>query len=113
MSDPTTQLELFAVPKCPEQLAGLAAREHLSVAPAAISSKPVNPVRPQHYNPGPYEVIKVIQAWDLLGNACLFNVIKYVARHAKKDPAKQLDDLKKAKQYLCWEIDRLEGRPLE
>ena len=45
-----------------------------------------------------YEVIKVIEAWDL--NFHLGNVIKYVSRAGKKDPAKTLEDLKKAQWYL-------------
>jgi hypothetical protein len=89
-------------PPPPEGLQDLAHREALTR----------DPIRPEHYTKGPYEVIKVIQAWDLLDNALLFNVIKYVARHKKKDPTKQLEDLKKAQQYLNWQIDLLEGKSL-
>jgi CO dehydrogenase/acetyl-CoA synthase alpha subunit len=58
-------------------------------------------VEVEHYNPGPYEAIKVIRAWDL--NFTLGNVVKYVCRAGKKGDA--LDDLKKALDYLEEEIE--------
>lgn len=48
----------------------------------------------------PYEVIKVCEAWGLDKDAYLFNVAKYIARAGKKDPSKELEDLKKAVFYL-------------
>lgn len=48
----------------------------------------------------PYEVIKVCEAWGLDKDAYLFNVAKYIARAGKKDPTKELEDLKKAVFYL-------------
>jgi len=48
----------------------------------------------------PYEVIKVIEAWNLgfhLGNA-----VKYISRAGKKDVQKKQEDLKKA----IWFIER-------
>ena len=59
---------------------------------------------PSHYGgkDNPYEVIKVIRAWDL--SFSLGNVVKYVARAGKKDPAKRLEDLHKAMWYLQEEI---------
>ena len=59
---------------------------------------------PDHYGgkDNPYEAIKVIRAWDL--SFSLGNVIKYVARAGKKDPAKRLEDLHKAAWYLQEEI---------
>ena len=48
----------------------------------------------------PYEVIKVCEAWGLDKDAYLFNVAKYIARAGKKDPQKELEDLKKAAFYL-------------
>ena len=67
---------------------------------------PIN--NPQHYggDANPYEAIKVIEAWGL--GFCLGNVVKYIARAGKKDPAKELEDLKKARWYLDWEIARME-----
>ena len=59
---------------------------------------------PAHYGgkDNPYEVIKVIRAWEL--NFTLGNVVKYVARAGKKDPSKKLEDLHKAMWYLQEEI---------
>ena len=56
---------------------------------------------PKHYTAGKYEVIDVIEDWDL--NFRLANTIKYVARHKHK--GKPLEDLKKALWYLQREID--------
>lgn len=55
---------------------------------------------PNHYGgkENPYEAIKVIEAWEL--GFCLGNVVKYLSRAGKKDPAKELEDLKKAQWYL-------------
>lgn len=66
---------------------------------------------PGHYGGGdnPYEVIKVLEAWDLNANARLWNTVKYIARAGKKDPAKTVEDLKKARFYLDREIERLEA----
>ena len=54
---------------------------------------------PAHYNQGRFEVIDVIEDWDL--NFCEGNVVKYVARHRHK--GEPLEDLRKAR----WYIDRL------
>lgn len=64
---------------------------------------------PDHYGgeENPYEVIKVIEAWGL--GFHLGNTVKYVARAGKKDPARELEDLKKARWYLDREIQRMEG----
>jgi hypothetical protein len=58
---------------------------------------------PPHYQYGEnneYEVIKVCEAWGLDKDAYIFNVVKYVARSGKKDPSKEIEDLKKAQFYL-------------
>jgi len=67
---------------------------------------------PGHYGgkDNVYEVIKVCEAWDLHADAYLFNVVKYVARAGKKDPAKELEDLKKAAFYLDRRIKLLEQK---
>ena len=59
---------------------------------------------PDHYGgkDNPYEVIKVIRAWEL--SFSLGNVVKYVARAGKKDPTRRLEDLHKAMWYLQEEI---------
>jgi hypothetical protein len=65
---------------------------------------------PDHYGgkDNPYEVIKVLRAWGLLKSFALGNAVKYIARYDKKDPAKKLEDLKKARWYLDFEIAELE-----
>lgn len=73
------------------------------------SKKPDLINHPPHYTfaGSTYEVIKVIEAWDLgfhLGNA-----VKYIARTGKKDDA--LSDLKKARWYLDRKIQNLERKP--
>lgn len=67
-------------------------------------------ITPDHYGgaDNPYEVIKVCEAWGLDKDAYLFNVVKYVARAGKKDPTKELEDLKKAQNYLNRKINNLE-----
>lgn len=59
---------------------------------------------PPHYNAGRFEVIDVIEDWDL--GFHLGNTIKYIARAGKKDPTKWLEDLDKARWYLDREITR-------
>lgn len=61
--------------------------------------------RPSHYTEGrKYEPKDVIRDWGL--NFNLGNTIKYVARAGRKDDI--LQDLKKARQYLDFEIEYLE-----
>jgi hypothetical protein len=65
---------------------------------------------PQHYggSDSVYEVVKVCEAWGLDMDAYLFNVVKYVARAGKKNPEKEIEDLKKARFYLDRKINNLE-----
>lgn len=56
---------------------------------------------PSHYNPGTYEVIKVIEAHDL--NFCLGNAVKYILRAEHKGSRKT--DLEKAIWYLKRELE--------
>ena len=65
---------------------------------------------PNHYGgaDNTYEVIKIIEALNLdfhTGNA-----IKYIIRAGKKDPAKEIEDLKKAAFYLYRKIKNLESK---
>lgn len=61
--------------------------------------------KPSHYTEGrKYEPKDVIRDWDL--NFNLGNAVKYVARAGRKDDI--IQDLKKARQYLDFEIDYLE-----
>ena len=65
---------------------------------------------PQHYGGenNPYEAIKVIEAWDL--DFHLGNTVKYISRVGKKEPEKELQDLKKALWYLNRKITNLENK---
>jgi hypothetical protein len=63
---------------------------------------PVN--HPSHYTFSKYEVIDVINEWDLgydLGNA-----VKYIARAGRKNPEKEMEDINKAIFYLQDYISR-------
>lgn len=70
---------------------------------------------PDHYGGGddPYEVIKVIEAWGL--GFHLGNVVKYVARAGKKDPATMGEDIDKAawylERFLEFEFEKLKKEP--
>lgn len=62
---------------------------------------------PAHYNQGKIEVIEFIEDKKLgfhLGNA-----VKYISRAGKKDPAKEIEDLKKAVWYLERHIELISG----
>jgi hypothetical protein len=65
---------------------------------------------PNHYGGknNPYEVIKVIDAWNL--GFALGNTVKYISRAGKKDKTKELEDLKKAVFYLQHHINQLENK---
>ena len=61
---------------------------------------------PDHYNHGKIEVIDFIEDQHLgfhLGNA-----VKYISRAGRKDPARTIEDLRKAAWYLNRQIERLE-----
>ncbi len=62
-----------------------------------------------HYNRGKIEAIVFIMDQDLNFNEG--NVVKYVVRAKWK--GNHLKDLKKARQYLDYEIERLESEPCE
>jgi hypothetical protein len=57
-----------------------------------------------HYK-GKIEVIDFIHAHDLNFNRG--NVVKYTVRAGKKDPSKEIEDLRKAIDYLNFEIERI------
>ena len=65
---------------------------------------------PTHYGgeDNVYEVIKVIDAWDL--GFSLGNTVKYISRAGKKDPQKELEDLSKALWYLEHHIETLKKK---
>lgn len=60
---------------------------------------------PQHYGGAnnPYEVINVIEAWEL--DFTEGNIIKYVSRYKQKNG---IEDLKKAQWYLSRLIQKIE-----
>lgn len=63
---------------------------------------------PNHYCEGrKYEPKDVIRDWNL--NFNLGNAVKYISRNGRKDGNSALQDLKKARQYLDFEIEYLEG----
>lgn len=61
---------------------------------------------PDHYkmNGG----VEVIQITEQL-NFCRGNAVKYICRAGKKDPAKEVEDLRKAAWYINREIERIGG----
>jgi hypothetical protein len=63
---------------------------------------------PAYYTDGKIEVSDFIADKNL--NFFRGNVVKYVARAGKKDPAREVEDLKKAQWYINREIERLEGK---
>ena len=72
-----------------------------------MSNEMVN--HPAHYGgeDNVYEVIKVIEAWEL--DFHLGNTVKYISRAGKKGTDKELQDLKKALWYLQRKIDNIEN----
>lgn len=69
-----------------------------------------NILHPGHYCEGrSYEPKDVIRDWDL--NFNLGNVVKYISRAGRKGNA--LDDLRKAKTYLEFEIKHLENKTIK
>lgn len=66
---------------------------------------PVN--HPSHYTDGKIEVIDFIEDKKL--NFHLANAVKYISRAGKKDPSKEIEDLKKARWYLDRYIQKLES----
>jgi hypothetical protein len=62
---------------------------------------------PDHYGgaDNPYEVIKVIEAWEL--DFCLGTAVKYIPRAGKKDPDKEIEDLYKSIWYINRRIEQL------
>jgi hypothetical protein len=60
---------------------------------------------PKHYTDGKIEVIDFIEDKNL--GFHLGNTVKYIARAGKKDPAKEIEDLRKAQWYLTRKIQQL------
>jgi hypothetical protein len=67
---------------------------------------------PDHYCAGRrYEPRKVIMDWGLNWN--LGNAVKYISRFGRKNEADCIDDLRKAIQYLQFEIEDRQVKPGE
>ena len=64
---------------------------------------PVN--HPSHYTDGKIEVIDYIKDKGL--GYCLGNAVKYISRAGKKDPEKEIEDLRKAAWYINRRIEEL------
>lgn len=64
---------------------------------------------PDHYQMQDkiYEPYKVINEWNLDFN--LGSVLKYIARAGKKPGEDAVRDLKKCKQYIDFEIEKISG----
>lgn len=63
--------------------------------------------QPSHYTDGNIEVIDFIEDKKL--GFCLGNAIKYISRAGKKNPNKEVEDLKKANWYINRRIKELEA----
>ena len=68
---------------------------------------------PAYYNVGGIEVIDAITSWGFAEGFNRGNAIKYIARAGRKDKQTENQDLKKAIQYLEFEIDRLNAEHME
>lgn len=95
--------------RCGKSGCGLAKNSIIHKSDDGIIEQPDEAVNhPSHYGGDTtYEVIKVITAWELGFN--IGNSVKYLARAGKKDPAKEIEDLEKARFYLAYEIDLKTG----
>lgn len=71
-----------------------------------IDSRKQDPIKhPSHYIAGrKYEPKDVIRDWDL--NFNLGSAVKYISRSGRKGD--KIEDLKKAAQFICFEIEYLE-----
>lgn len=81
-----------------------ASSDELDRAIRIINEDIVN--HPSHYTDGKIEVIEFIEDKKL--GFCLGNAVKYIARAGKKDPTKEVEDLKKAEWYIKRRIKELE-----
>lgn len=83
------------------------AEKEVAGVPVSTKNNPVS--HPSHYTDGRIEVIDFIQDKKL--DFCRGNVVKYICRAGKKGGKdKEIEDLKKARQYCEFAINQLEGR---
>lgn len=64
---------------------------------------------PAHYTHGGIETIDFIEAKNL--NFHLGNAVKYISRAGKKDPEKEIEDLRKAIWYIERQILKFQNDP--
>lgn len=80
-------------------------RRHIMQEAPAESENADNPVsHPNHYTA--YPGVEIIDLTKHL-NFCRGNVVKYVSRAGQKAGVDELEDLKKARQYIDFEIQRV------
>tara|TARA_Y100000310_G_scaffold31179_1_gene29596 strand:+ start:2781 stop:3008 length:228 start_codon:yes stop_codon:yes gene_type:complete len=70
-----------------------------------------DPINPDHYRfaGSRYEFTRVMEAWGLIGDHFICQIMKYCLRSTRK-PEQAVVDLKKARWYLDRKIKRLEGK---
>lgn len=68
---------------------------------------------PSWYADGKIEVIDFIEDRGFGAAYCLGNAIKYIARAGRKDPEKEVQDLKKAVWYINRRIQEIEKEHAE
>ena len=61
---------------------------------------------PSHYNTGSIETIEYLESLGTAEDFCSGNAIKYISRYKHK--GKPLEDLKKARWYIQYLIDKYE-----
>ena len=94
----------FKLKLCQDQL-----KEHVKKCQERSESPTDDNVNhPAYYTDGQIEVSDFIADKNL--NFFRGNVVKYVTRAGKKDPSKEVEDLKKAQWYINREIERVEGK---
>ena len=101
--DPLKELQEH-IKKCDEEC--VQAWSKIAQSLGVTESPADNVNHPAYYTDGSIEVSDFIADKNL--NFFRGNVLKYICRAGKKDPDKEIEDLKKAEWYLNREIDRLE-----
>lgn len=103
-TESTESLDSAPAPLHLEALKGLEALAAREAGSAETARERVD--HPAHYHAeSGREVIEIIEAWRL--NFSRGNALKYIARAGRKDPAREVQDLEKARWYIEREIKRL------
>ena len=100
-------IEMWLSSPCTNEPENPPADKHVDLQKVADEVTCDNVNHPDHYNHSKIEVIDFIEDQHLgfhLGNA-----VKYISRAGRKDPARTVEDLRKAAWYLNRQIERLEG----